>query len=141
MDNVKILQRVKNKKINKIRGKMYGFFMDLMATSNKIDKKILCRTMEERVKRRGLRERIKEIYGQTKNSVRVHIITNWFGARKGVRQGCPLQPVALCPGISRCGSGVEGRKSRRSIDREKQDMNIGIRRRSDDCYQRAKRAR
>jgi len=55
MDNVKILQRVKNKEISKIRGKMYGFFMDLMATSNKIDKKILWRTMEKRTERANKR--------------------------------------------------------------------------------------
>jgi len=131
MDNVRILQRVKNIEVSKRRGKMYGFFMDLMATSDKIDKRILWRAMEERVIRRGLIERVKEIYGHTKNSVRVHgIIANWFGARKEVRQGCPSQPVALCPGNSKCGTGVEERKSRRSIDREKQNMDISIRRRS-----------
>jgi len=42
----------------------------------------------------------------------------------------PPQPVALCPGNSRCGRGDEERTSRRSMDREKQDMDIGIRRRS-----------
>jgi len=50
--------------------------------------------MEERGIRRGLIKRVKEIYEQTKNAVRVHgNITNWFWTRKGVRQGCPLNPL------------------------------------------------
>jgi len=72
-------------------GKMYGFFIDLKAAFDKIDRKILWRAMEERGIRRGLIERVKDIYQQTKNIARVHgNITNWFGTRKGVRQGCPL---------------------------------------------------
>jgi len=50
--------------------------------------------MEERSIRRGLIERIKEIYEQTKNAVRVHgNMINWFGTREAVRQGCPLSPL------------------------------------------------
>jgi len=37
-----------------------------------------------------------------------------------------LQPVVLCPGNSGCRRGDEERTSRRSMDREKQDMDIGI---------------
>jgi len=37
-------------------------------------------------------ERIKEIYEQTKNAIRIHgNIINWFWTRKGVRQGYPLR--------------------------------------------------
>jgi len=50
--------------------------------------------MEERGIRRGLIERVKEIYEQTKNAVRVHEnTTNWFGTRKRVRQGSLLSPL------------------------------------------------
>jgi len=72
---------------------MYGFFIDLKAAFDK-DRKILWRAMEERDIRRGLIERVKEIYEQTKNAVRVHgNTTNWFGTRKRVRQGCPLSSL------------------------------------------------
>jgi len=47
MDNVRILQQVINKEISKKRGKMYGFFIDLKAAFDKIDRKILWR--EERI--------------------------------------------------------------------------------------------
>jgi len=50
--------------------------------------------MEERGIRTGLIERVKEIYEQIKNAVRLHgNITNWFERRKGVRQECPLKPL------------------------------------------------
>jgi len=45
-------------------------------------RKILWRAMEERGIRRGSIERVKEIYEQTKNTVRVHgNIINRFGTR------------------------------------------------------------
>jgi len=79
---------------------MYGFFIDLKAAFDKVDRKILWRAMEERGIRRGLIERVKEIYEQTKNAIRVHgNTTNWFRTRKGVKQECPVaQPVALWQG-------------------------------------------
>jgi len=81
--------------------------------------------MEERGIRRGLIERVKEIYEQTKNAVRVHgNTTNCFGTRKGV-----TQLVALCASNCRCRRGDEGRTNRRSMDKEKQDMDIAIHRR------------
>jgi len=49
--------------------------------------------------------------------------------KKKSKTGIPPQSVALCPGNSRCGRGDEERTSRQSMDREKQDMNIGICRR------------
>jgi len=65
MDNVRILQQITNKEINKKRGKMYKFFIDLKAAFDKIDGKILWRAMEKRDIRRGLIERVNEIYEQT----------------------------------------------------------------------------
>jgi len=48
-----------------------------------MDRKILWKAMKERSIRRGLIERIKEIYKQTKNAVRVYgNITNWFWTMK-----------------------------------------------------------
>lgn len=94
MDNIIILQQTINKEINKKKGKMYGFFIDLKAAFDKVDRRILWRAMEERGIRRGLVERVKEIYEQTKNAVRIReSITDWFWTCKGVRQGCPLSPL------------------------------------------------
>jgi len=56
MDNVRILQQVINKEISKKRGEMYGFFIDLKAAFDKVDRKIVWRAMEERSIRRGLIE-------------------------------------------------------------------------------------
>jgi len=58
---------------------VYGFFVDLKAAFDKVDRKILWKAMEEKGIRRGLIERVKKIYEQTKNAVRVHEnITDWF---------------------------------------------------------------
>jgi len=45
MDNMRILQQVINKEISKKKRKMYGFFIDLKAAFDKVDRKILWRTM------------------------------------------------------------------------------------------------
>jgi len=75
---------------------VYGFFIDLQAAFDKIDRKILWKSMEERDIKRGLTERVKEIYEQIKNAVKVHgNITNWFATRKGVRRDKDV-PSARC---------------------------------------------
>jgi len=87
---------------------MYGFFIDLKAAFDKIDRKILWRTMEEKGIRRGLIERVKKIYEQTKNAVKVHgNTTNWFGTRKGVRQRCPLSPLLFAVVIADVEEGMK----------------------------------
>jgi len=86
MDNARILKQVINKEISKKRGEMYEFIIDLKAAFDQVDGKILWRAMEQKNIRRGLIERVKEIYEQTKNAVRVHgNTTNLFGTTKRVR--------------------------------------------------------
>jgi len=84
-------------------------------------RKILCEAMEERGIRRGLIERVKEIYEQTKNAIRVHgNITNWFGTRKVIRQGCPLSPLLFALVIADVEEEVKkGQVSGALIGREK----------------------
>jgi len=88
------LQQIINKKISTKRGKVYGFFIDLKVAFDKMNRKILWKAMEERGIRRGLIERVKEIYKQIKNAVRVYgNVTNCYWTRKGIRQGYPLSSL------------------------------------------------
>lgn len=72
--------------------RIYGFFMDLKAAFDKVDRKELWKALEEGGTRNTLIERIKKIYKSTKNAVRVRGKMS-FWTEKGVRQGCPLSPV------------------------------------------------
>ncbi|KMQ82105.1 rna-directed dna polymerase from mobile element jockey-like protein [Lasius niger] len=73
---------------------MYGFFMDLKAAFDRVDRKRLWEAMEKRGVRRGLTEKVKEIYESTKCAVRSQgRRSEWFLTGKGVRQGCPLSPL------------------------------------------------
>lgn len=59
-----------------------------------IDRKILWEVMERRGIRKGIVERVKEIYMSTKNVVRVDgRVSERFWTEKGLRQGCPLSPI------------------------------------------------
>lgn len=49
---------------------MYGFFMDLRAAFDRVDRNRLWEAMKKRGVRRELIERIKEIYESTKCAVR-----------------------------------------------------------------------
>jgi len=94
MDNIYILQHVIRREVRKKGGKMYGFFMDLKAAFDRVDRKRLWKAMEKRGVRRGLTERVKEIYESTKCAVRSQgKRSEWFWTEKGVRQGCPLNPL------------------------------------------------
>jgi len=84
-----------------------------------VDRKILWKAMEERGIRRGLIERVKEIYEQIKNAVRVYgNITNRFWTRKGVKQGCLLSPLLFALVIADVEEDVK-KTSRQSNDRKK----------------------
>lgn len=70
IDNIYILQYIIRREVRKKGGKMYGFFMDLMAAFDRVDRKRLWEAMKKRGVRRELTERIKEIYESTKCAVR-----------------------------------------------------------------------
>jgi len=73
---------------------MYGFFMDLKAAFDKVNRKMLWEAMVRRGVRNGLIERVKKIYVSTKNAVRIHEEkSGWFWTEVEVRQGCPLSPI------------------------------------------------
>lgn len=83
MDNVYVLQHVIKKKVQK-KGRIFGFFMDLKAAFDKVDRKELWKGMEEKGIRTGLVERIRKIYASTKNAVRVKgkLYQDAFGQKK-----------------------------------------------------------
>lgn len=72
MDNIYVLNHIIQKEIRKKGGKIFGFFMDFKSAFDKVDRKTLWEEMERRGIRKGIVERIKEIYESTKNVVRVN---------------------------------------------------------------------
>jgi len=69
-------------------------FVDLKAAFDSVDRGILEKSLGERGICEGLRRRIREIYGETKNVVKVgNKMGKKFWTEKGVRQGCPLSPL------------------------------------------------
>ena len=71
-------------------GKIYTFFAD--PAFDKVNRNQLGRVMERNGISQTLRTRMKEIYKETRNLIRVNgKTTDSFWATKGVRQGCPLK--------------------------------------------------
>lgn len=94
MDNVYVLRHVVRKELRKKEGKVYGFFMDLRAAFDRVDRNVLWEAMEGRRVRKRLIKTVKEIYENTKNTVRVQDkVSGWFWTGRGMRQGCPLNPI------------------------------------------------
>lgn len=94
MDNIYILQHVVERELTKTKGKLYAFFVDLKAAFDKVDRVILWKTMEKMGIQVGLINRVRQIYEETKNVVKVNdTLSEEFWTIEGVRQGCPLSPT------------------------------------------------
>jgi len=107
MDNVMtlhyiIINYIINKETSKKRRKMYGFFVDLKAAFDKVDRKISWKTMEERDIRTGLNERVKEIYVQIKNAVSTREHNKLILDEKRSKARMSPEPIILCP----CNRGI-----------------------------------
>lgn len=74
--------------------KVVAALVDLKAAINSVDREVLARRLREEKVSGRLRERIMEIYKETRSVVKV---SGKWGKRcwttKGVRQGCPLSPM------------------------------------------------
>lgn len=94
IDNIIVLNNVANREIKDKGGKLYAFFADLTAAFDKVSRRKLSKIMEEKGISKNLRERIEEIYTETRNKIRVNgKISEKFWMTRGLRQGCPLSPT------------------------------------------------
>lgn len=94
MDNVYVVNHIIKRELKRKGGKVFGFFMDLRAAFDRVDRRELWKAMETRGIRTGIVERVKEIYEGTESAVRErNENSNWFWTEKGLRQGCPISPL------------------------------------------------
>lgn len=73
---------------------MFAFFADLKAAFDREDRQELNKRLKAIGAEDHLRERIMEIYRETKNTVKIgERRTEVFWTERGVRQGCPMSPT------------------------------------------------
>lgn len=88
------MNHIIQREIRRKGGRIFGFFVDFKSAFDKVDRKILWEAMERRGVRKGIVERVKEIYESIMNVVKVDgRILERFWTEKGVRQDCPLSPI------------------------------------------------
>jgi len=92
IDNIYVINYLERELL---RGrKVVATFVDLKTTFDSVDRGILERSLEEKEVSEGLRRRIREVYEETRNVVKVGSkMGKRFWTEKGVRQGCPLSPI------------------------------------------------
>ncbi|XP_043263006.1 uncharacterized protein LOC122403516 [Colletes gigas] len=90
-DHIYVLNHIIGKMSTRRRGKAVALFVDLRAAFDTVGRRVLWEAMEKRGVREGLRERVREIYRETKSRVRVG--GEGFWTTKGLRQGCSLNPI------------------------------------------------
>lgn len=100
-DNIVILNHLVDRELNGIGEKMNAFFVDLKTAFDRVDRRVLWKVMEERGIRKGLTERVKQVYKETRNKIKVEDReSSPFWTTKGVRQSCPLNPLLFLIFIS-----------------------------------------
>ena len=73
--------------MEKKRGKVYASFINLKSALDKVSRPDFWKSMKERGIRKGIVERIKELY-ETENVIRIEDkYTKTFWTKKGVRRG------------------------------------------------------
>lgn len=85
-------------------------FIDLKAVFDSVDRRVLGRSLEGRGMSVKLRERIIEIYEETRSVVRVGELGRSSGQRR-VRQECPPSPLLFNLLIADMEEGLEGMRS------------------------------
>ncbi len=88
------LDHIVRRELNEKGGKVYALFVDLKAAFDMVNRERLWQIMKDMGISKTLIERIREIYRETENRIRVNGETSMnFWTKKGVRQGCPLSPT------------------------------------------------
>ena len=97
VDNVYIIRHIVQREKEKKRRNVYVFLIDLKSAFDKVSRWDLwesTKSNKERAIRKRTVERIKELYEETENVIRIgYKCTKTFWAKEGVRQGCTLTPV------------------------------------------------
>lgn len=94
MDNIYVLNYLINRQVGRKRGKMVILFVDLKTAFDKVDRRVLVEMMRREGILEGLVERVEEILRETRSRVKIRReMGESFWAEKGVRQGCPLNPL------------------------------------------------
>lgn len=91
MDNIYVLNYLVNRQLGIRKGDLAALFVDLKATFDSVDRKVLIETMTEKGIRERLIERVEEIMRETRSRVRLR--GERFLAGRGMRQECPLSPL------------------------------------------------
>src|SRR5699024_4378372 len=98
---VYILHHLIERKLKGRGGRLYALFLDLKAAFDNINRKKLWEYLQKIKITDHLVERIKEMYAETVNRVKVNgNESDLFWTEKGVRQGCPLSPTLFATYIS-----------------------------------------
>lgn len=130
IDNIFILNYIANTELVNKGGKVYAFFADLSAAFDKVNREKLGKIMEINGISKNLKERINEIYKETKNIVRVNgAKSDSFRTTKEVRQGCLLSPTLYNIYTADMEKNTTKSTSRRSGHRKRKNLVTGIRRR------------
>lgn len=96
MDALYVINYVVNRGITKKTGKVFAFFADLKAAFDKVNRIKLQEMLRKVGIEEKLRKRIIETYKETKNMARIgERKSEEFWTRKGLRQGCPMNPSPM----------------------------------------------
>ncbi|XP_051161831.1 uncharacterized protein LOC127281899 [Leptopilina boulardi] len=94
MDNIYVLNYIVNRNLGRSNGKLVATFVDLKAAFPSVNRGILWKVLKERGIEDGLIERIKQLYEDTKERVKIgNRLGREFWLGRGLRQGCPLSPI------------------------------------------------
>ena len=107
IDNIYVLNYVIGRELEKGK-EVIAVMVDLKAAFDSVDRGVMRKRLKEEGISKRLRDRIGEIYEETRSVVRVgESCGEKFWTEKGVRQGCPLSPTLFNIMIADLGRRLE----------------------------------